>query len=167
MKIFEFKLYFTMNLSKSLSSLTSWSSSLSSWSYEQQQQQQQQQQFAQQQLIQQQQQSFSNNNNIQQFLLDQTQLELQQLQIQPQTTYQQLYLPFQFKRPITGVQNQQIKNKPIPNNFNSFLAGSLITPVAKYSRKVFIGGLPPDIDESKNKIFEVKVFSDIKILFLN
>lgn len=141
-----------MNLSKSISSLTSWSSSLSSWS----EQQQQQIQLHQHQLMQQ---NIINNQQLyDQSILEQQhqsqhqQCQQHQSQQQFQQQHQQQYLSFQFKRPITGIQNLQFRNKPLPNTVtlgSSLLTtGSFIMPVNKFSRKVFIGGLPPDIDES-------------------
>jgi hypothetical protein len=80
---------------------------------------------------------------------------------------------FQFKRPITGNvsnkgrfngQNQRPqRNRSSQQTFGGFLNCSQTLPSptcsslllstphqqAKYSRKVFVGGLPPDIDESE------------------
>ena len=64
------------------------------------------------------------------------------------------------RRPITGFNNFSLKNnsnnyklKPITANANATMAthapSFTVSPNLKFSRKVFVGGLPPDIDESK------------------
>lgn len=121
--------------SKSISSLNSWSSSLSSWSEQQNQ------------II------FNPeyhilHSNIPEYGIynDQNQ---QHFQIQYQTNFKP-ELAFQQRRPITGVQKTFYKNKPVPNMalLEPLQNLSLKNSNAKYSRKVFIGGLPPDIAES-------------------
>ncbi len=84
------------------------------------------------------------------------------------------------RRPITGCKNFSMKSKynPLMSSSSSTISKStsfpfkhvnstdflpeesisssssfvpaFLSPVLKYSRKVFVGGLPPDIDESKN-----------------
>jgi hypothetical protein len=161
-----------MNFSKSISSLTSWSSSLSAWS---DQQQQPQLDHPSGQLFP----SFIPNKNDQleqQRQMEENQLLIQKQQHQQQSLMMMAHLPFQFKRPITGLRSnhQSLSNK----NWNSsaHLFGLNVAAVSSrrqaigqtpcqlttapsmftvYSRKVFIGGLPPDIDESKQFIIGV------------
>jgi hypothetical protein len=64
------------------------------------------------------------------------------------------------RRPITGFNNtnRAAKNKFKTNHQQNisacqpFMSPVLASPSGKYSRKVFVGGLPPDIDESKSFI---------------
>ena len=158
-----------MNISQSLSSLSSWSSQLSSTS------------------------SLLPTNNfnplvmlpiastggIQPFLIkdEPTQQDIytnEQINLNLQFQYQQLANAIDFnnnnmsdknsslfqlnRRPITGFNNtnRATKNKFKTNHQQNILACQpFMSPVlasssAKYSRKVFVGGLPPDIDESKS-----------------
>jgi hypothetical protein len=46
-----------------------------------------------------------------------------------------------------------ITELPTTDAFSSPFLPSFLSPILKYSRKVFVGGLPPDIDESKNELF--------------
>ena len=158
-----------MNISQSLSSLSSWSSQLSSSSS----------------LL------PTNNYNplvmlpiastggIQPFLIkdEPTQQDIytnEQINLSLQFQYQQLANAIDFsnnnnnnmndknsslfqlnRRPITGFNNSNraAKNKFKTNHQISacqpFMSPVLASPSGKYSRKVFVGGLPPDIDESK------------------
>ena len=52
------------------------------------------------------------------------------------------------RRPITGLSNFSIRNKPV--NSMPQHAPYHSTSISKFSRKVFVGGLPPDIDEGNN-----------------
>ena len=123
--------------SKSRSSLNSWSSSLSSWSEQQQQQGQ---------LIFNPDYHHMLHSNIPEYGVfnDQNQ---PQFQLQYQSNIK-LDSTFQFRRPITGTQNTLLKNKPVPNMTLLEPLHNLQNSTVKYSRKVFIGGLPPDIAES-------------------
>ena len=57
------------------------------------------------------------------------------------------------QRPITGTHNFPLKSKPVVpaiQRRSSFFTPSLLSMCPnKYSRKVFVGGLPPDIDQGK------------------
>ena len=162
-----------MNITQSLSSLSSWSSNASSTTN-----------FA----------TFlsnpasNNNNNFplrsqqpQQFSLIQPSCLNTQMtqyfypqQPPPTTSPPRTPLPFNNhnRRPITGIHNFPLKNKPVQNiavnqsQSSLFFAPSILSnPLAKYSRKVFVGGLPPDIDEGlKNFNFIFFFFSVEKIL---
>lgn len=122
-----------------------------------------------------------NNQNLQSFnMLNQQQQQYQQTGIYQ---HDQLMFNQSNKRAITGSNNFQNQNIMFNNNnskkSNSYhhnhnnqrtvnkqntkfssqnsISSSLISnnfnSNAIYSRKVFIGGLPPDIDESKNKFY--------------
>ena len=67
------------------------------------------------------------------------------------------------KRPITGLHNfAQNKRK----GFSAQPHQTIVNPIAIYSRKVFVGGLPPDIDEGNLKFFEnIFTFSNLIIFF--
>lgn len=119
--------------SKSVSSVNSWSSSLSSWS---------EQQFV----------SSYQLQILQPTIPEYTSIYNDSNQSNNQEYPNQNYIvqiPSHLKRPLTGIQ-QPIKLKQ--NNSLSLFSGLYHQPKvsnAKYSRKVFIGGLPPDISESK------------------
>lgn len=127
--------------SKSVSSVNSWSSSLSSWS---------EQQFVSSYQLQILQPSipeytcaYNDSNHS-----DGPEYPNQNHMVQ---------IPSQFKRPLTGIQ-QPIKLKQ--NNSLSLFSGIYYQQKvsnAKFSRKVFIGGLPPDISES----IYIKIFIKI------
>ncbi len=55
---------------------------------------------------------------------------------------------FPFKH-VIPMMNELSTSDAFPSPFLS----SFLSPLLKYSRKVFVGGLPPDIDESKNELF--------------
>ena len=125
-----------MNITQSLSSLSSWSSASSynpflcnvgnaSSATGLLMQQQESIQPTQQQLFYQQQQQQQQHHN--------TPFN----QVQPQ------------RRPITGLSNFSIRNKPV-NSASYQHVPYNSTSISKFSRKVFVGGLPPDIDEGKN-----------------
>lgn len=116
--------------SKSVSSLNSWSSSLSSWSEQQQ-------------II-----SSYQFQILQPSIPEYTPIYNDSIKLEGQEYQPQNYMyqiPLNFKRPLTGIQ-QPIKLKQNSVFFNSI---HYQNSNAKYSRKVFIGGLPPDISESK------------------
>lgn len=141
-----------MNISKSISSLSSWSSSLSNWSMDQQQFNQNQSQS--QSLLNVQ---YYQPKSVSVTTVNQSEQMIEHGQQQQQQHGSQVYWPLQFKRPIQGIHGitQQSKTKSYVNHAPmitqplSFFSGPglILTPV--YSRKVFVGGLPPDIDESK------------------
>ena len=70
---------------------------------------------------------------------------------QPQALYQFNQDAFnqQQRRPIIGVRNCSSKQQPF-QEFNLFQGTQFaFTPNAKFSRKVFVGGLPQDLDQDE------------------